>query len=499
MAHLGMYVHTHWGYRHPYAARTWSFDDWRGYASGLAALGYDTLLIWPSTDVMPDPLTPSDAAHLEKMARVIDMLHDDFGMTVLLTASPNVIGNEHGGEYTFENRPFFTCEHLCNPADPAEMALLFARRKAHFGLLARADGLAVIDADPGGYIGSGRADFPKLLLGYLDLLRELNPAMHLYYWMWFGWEMNNRHAAAWTGPDLPEGFEWTVPLLDFIALISPEDYAVTLDALLAQPNPNWRLLSCFPEHQAAIEARGLQDRTLFYPYGVMEGEPTFPLTNWYPERLASIFTRYDPARMGLGAMGNGQTHAVQLPHTYAFAHFARGGTLATLDLRGFAEGVLPGRGAAVAEGWEAIGGDDPARMHAAAADLDALPDAPADGPYRGLLFGDPARFRRDLVMQLRFRADTLTLAVAVRDGADPRPALRALAASWGDWWRQTGYVDGFNGPVRALFTDILPALHHPALDPIIRDFTRWDVSQEVRQSVLPRLLAAMEAVASQSD
>ena len=38
--YLGMYIHMHWAYRHPYAARTWSMDEWRGYASGLQALGY---------------------------------------------------------------------------------------------------------------------------------------------------------------------------------------------------------------------------------------------------------------------------------------------------------------------------------------------------------------------------------------------------------------------------------------------------------------------------
>ena len=27
---VGMYVHQHWPYHHPYAARTWSLDDWRG-------------------------------------------------------------------------------------------------------------------------------------------------------------------------------------------------------------------------------------------------------------------------------------------------------------------------------------------------------------------------------------------------------------------------------------------------------------------------------------
>ena len=52
---IGMYVHQHWPYKHPYAARTWTLADWRGYADGLKQLGYNTLLIWPMLEIMPDP------------------------------------------------------------------------------------------------------------------------------------------------------------------------------------------------------------------------------------------------------------------------------------------------------------------------------------------------------------------------------------------------------------------------------------------------------------
>ncbi len=492
-AHLGMYVHTHWAYRHPYAARTWTLDDWRGYAAGLQALGYDLLMIWPSMDVMPDPLTPSDEAHLAKMAQVIDMLHDDFGMTVLLTVCPNIIGNEKAADYPFTERPFFTAERLLNPADADELALLFERRRQHLAWLRRADGVVTIDADPGGYLGSTSEDFCRLLLGYLDLLHDVNPAMRLYYWMWFGWEMNNRHSAAAQGQtSLPEGFAWKVPLLDFIALTSPEDYRIALQALVQQPNPNWGVLSAFPEHQQAVEAAGITDRAIFNPYGVIEGEPTFPLTNYWPERMAPIFDRYAPERFGQGIIGNAQTHAVQLPNTYAFAHFAQGGTLETLDLAGFAEGVYPGIGKELAEAWQAIGGADVSQMRAMARQLAALPrPAFTPGPYSGLLFGDPERLLTDLVMQLHFRADMLALEEDIRESRDPAPALRALQRSWSAWWEQTGYCDWFNGPVRPLFDTILPALHDPGIDAVIAEFNDWSLSQPEKQQVMPRLLQAM--------
>ena len=36
---VGMYVHQHWPYNHPYAARTWAYEDWHGYLDGLHRLG----------------------------------------------------------------------------------------------------------------------------------------------------------------------------------------------------------------------------------------------------------------------------------------------------------------------------------------------------------------------------------------------------------------------------------------------------------------------------
>ena len=37
---LGMYVHAHWGYNRPYAARSWRIEEWENYLSGLDHLGY---------------------------------------------------------------------------------------------------------------------------------------------------------------------------------------------------------------------------------------------------------------------------------------------------------------------------------------------------------------------------------------------------------------------------------------------------------------------------
>src|ERR1700680_2246192 len=105
---VGMYIHQHWPYNHPYAARTWTVEDYRGYADGLKKLGYNTLVIWPLLETMPDPLTPSDQANLDKIGKVVDMLHDELDMRVFLTLCPNIVANnQEAAKLPFQKRHFF--------------------------------------------------------------------------------------------------------------------------------------------------------------------------------------------------------------------------------------------------------------------------------------------------------------------------------------------------------------------------------------------------------
>ena len=93
---LGMYVHQHWPYNHPYAARTWSLEDWRGYASGLHQLGFNTVLIWPMLGMIPDPLPDSDRRYLQRLGDVVAMLHRDLDMRVFLAGEPEHADGRRG-------------------------------------------------------------------------------------------------------------------------------------------------------------------------------------------------------------------------------------------------------------------------------------------------------------------------------------------------------------------------------------------------------------------
>ena len=85
---VGMYVHQGWSYNHPYAARTWTLADWRSYLDGLSKLGYNSVLIWPMLETMPNPLTASDRIHVDKTKSVIDLAHQEFQMKVYIVFCP---------------------------------------------------------------------------------------------------------------------------------------------------------------------------------------------------------------------------------------------------------------------------------------------------------------------------------------------------------------------------------------------------------------------------
>ena len=85
-----MYVHECWIYNRPYAARTWTDEDWHGYLDGLSRLGYNLVSIWPQLEIMPQPLTPSDRTKLDQHRRVIDMAHREFGMKAWIVICPNI-------------------------------------------------------------------------------------------------------------------------------------------------------------------------------------------------------------------------------------------------------------------------------------------------------------------------------------------------------------------------------------------------------------------------
>ena len=190
---VGMYIHQHWPYNYPYAARTWKVEDYRGYCGGLKALGYNSAMIWPVLETMPSPLTSSDRNCLKKIAAVIDTLHNELGMRVYIALCPNVSAKDNEARKSpFEQRHFFYCDTRVNPGDPVALGQLIERRRELFRPLAKVDGVVIIDSDPGGYPGSTNAEFVNLLLAHRRMFDSLRPGIELVYWNHVGWPAYGR-------------------------------------------------------------------------------------------------------------------------------------------------------------------------------------------------------------------------------------------------------------------------------------------------------------------
>lgn len=480
---LGIYIHQHWSYNNPYAARTWTLANWRGYIDGISRLGYNSILIWPVLETMPEPLTPSDEANLKKIAEVIEMAHHDFNMRVSIVLCPNVAPkSEEGRKYTFEKRPFFHTDDRVDPGDPVAFGKLMEWREKIFAPLKNADGLFIIDSDPGGYPHSTSMEFVYLLGAHRRMLDRLRPGIEISYWAGFGWESYGRFYS--TG-ELKPG--------------EPAEFHETISLISKQRMEPWAVASGRgPDIADAID---MSDRVLAFNYGAIENEPSFPFTLYGGEK-AYMGGQNGGSR---GVLGNSQTHTVQLPNTFAFARGAKGLAIRRTDYIHFADELIPGQGKLIVEGWEALQGSDASGMQAVISRLAALKSNELKaGPLKGLLFGDPQRFVNDLILQLQMAATMYNFRTAVMSGkknpATVKKTLSAFTEAAAAWQQKHGYSNHWYWPP---MIEALRKLESPQLNATLNTL-RWVSDQGATpfdrvknglaqlEDYTPRLLASMK-------
>lgn len=434
---IGMYIHQHWPYKHPYAARTWTVEDWRGYVGGLKQLGFNAIMIWPVLETMPQPLTASDRESLEKISRVIDVAHRDYGMKVIIALCPNVVADSAvAGQASFTDRHFFHCDLRVNPADAGAVARMMRWREQLLRPLAKADAVAIIDSDPGGYPGSNNREFINLLVEHRKMFDRLRPGIELIYWVHAGWPGYCRFYE--TGQ---------------FAMGKPEEYIEAL-SLLKKANPEpWGVANGLEY----AEKLGLESRVICFRYGAIEAEPSFPLTNFGGDAAREAGSRLGPR----GVMGNAQTHAMQLPNTFAFARGALGKSVTDADYLAFAERLIPGQGEAILAGWKGLEASDAGTKRRAADRLEQVSKQElAGGDLGGLLFGDPKRFVLDLVSELRYQAALVDLAAAIEKKENLREPLGSFIAAAEAWQSRHGYQGMWWYPP---LNNVLAALDSPEI------------------------------------
>jgi hypothetical protein len=390
-------------------------NDWTGYIDGLKRLGFNAIKIWPMLETMPNPLTPSDAAQLKKITNVIDVAHDQ-GMRVIIALCPNIIADSAvAKQMTFEERHFFYCDVRVNPGDETELQRMLEWREKLMRPLAKADAIAIIDSDPGGYPGSNNEEFIRLLVEHRKMFDRLRPGIELLYWVHAGWPAYCRFYQ--TGH-----FEFGK---------EPEFVDALRRLESANPEP-WGLAG----NIVWAKKVNLTSRAIDYRYGVIEGEPSFPLTN-FGDELA-----YKAAQetSGRGVMGNAQSHCLQLPNSFAFSRGAQDLPLDRAAYTRFANDLLPGHGQDIVEGWSALRSGTPEHKRKVAASLEKLSQTKLKmGPLKGLLFGDPQRFVTDISMQLRLQAACDEFCKASETGKPVAAPFREFAREFAAWQKLTGY------------------------------------------------------------
>lgn len=426
---VGMYVHQHWSYNRPYAARSWTLEDWEGYLDGLHQLGFNAILYWPVMETIPEPPTPSDIASLERFAEVIDIAHQKYGMKVFITMSPNVVPkSDIARTYTWENRRFFACDDRIDPRDVNAVAKIVNQRRELITYLREVDGVMLIDSDPGGWPGSTNIDFVSLLGNYRTMFDEIRPGIELYYWSHAGWEAYCRfYATAKFEFGTPEEFSETYQLIDRQKL---EPWGIATGHLLGEP-----------------AKLGLEDRVLSFRYGAIEGEPSFPLTNFGSDQAWKAANEPAPR----GVMGNAQSHCMQVPYTFAFGKGAKDLPIDDADYVELGDKLIVGNGGAIFAAWKALGGTDAVAMRAASQKLQSIEASTLQpGPLKGLLFGDAKRFLDDLVLQLNALADLEDFRTAAlearRDDQRVAATFAAFVESISAWQLQHGYGGAWNWP-----------------------------------------------------
>jgi hypothetical protein len=463
--------------------------DWEGYLTGLAFLGYDQVLLWPMLDAIPEHPTVSDVEYLQTVRQVIDMAHDRFGMKVAVLVCANTMGNEQAADYTYDERPYFRCERKIDPGDSGAIRCFLTARERVFRLIANADTLTIIDSDPGGYIGSTNSEFVELVRQQVELFRRFNRQAALDYWMLYGWETYNdfwaRVAASKHQGSLPGH---PSPTSDLDADVFAETLALLRDRV-AEP---WGVYVWFDEHFEATARLGMVDKRVYFPYGLIESEPSFPLIEYSPAAIAKGIAEVPASARPRGLLGNAQTHCLQLPHLYLFAHYARGGTEHNIAIGEFGDSLLPGQGALLAQAWQAIGGDDPQTQRSLAARVRSqMGGFHCLGPCSGLLFGNADRFFGDLADNLLVRAALIELGVELAQGREPRPALRHFLECFEGCQKRTGFVDAYGGTLHRLLNGPLACLGDDRVNRVLLEYEDWR-DPTARHQTSVRLLDALK-------
>ena len=166
----GLYLHQHWRYNSPYAAWSWSVEDWKKALDMAAYLRVNLVMFWPHMDMLAAPLSIPERDYLADFREVVDYAHRKRGLEVWMVETPNgVLDDADVKRLPLDRRDFYAYEYregkskdgrsyppgsgLKDPGDSKGFAALMANREAWYRNVPNADGYGFIDADTGRLAG----------------------------------------------------------------------------------------------------------------------------------------------------------------------------------------------------------------------------------------------------------------------------------------------------------------------------------------------------------
>jgi hypothetical protein len=409
----GMYAHQHWQYKYPYALRSWKLEDWKRYIDILAQFRVNLFQIWTMVGIIPDPPSPEDWEYLKKYDEIIRYAREERGMVQVWPGecANNIATSAH--HMPIENREYFVVEELRDPGEPKQFREIMANRANMYEATPRGDGYWIIDADPGKWVGSPPSEFVDLFIGNRKLIEQYNKKPEqtkLIYWMWWGWGV------------------------EFAARSEKNIREAVKDLEQRLKGPFWNTVSNETHLKIASDFNRI-DRSVYFPYGAIEGEPSFPLTKISFDLIKERFRLIAGYPEIAGVMGNAQTPLVQFPNIHFFSALCwnpenanRPAKEALLDL---SRRIYPDSAEMIAEGWYQLSLNEPASCRSSAEALErqlAQKRLGRPGVVGKYLFPNGETLIQDLIPTLRMHAFALD-ALRQLGNAPPEPSSLAEAIS----------------------------------------------------------------------
>jgi hypothetical protein len=423
----GFYLHGSWVTNYPFSVRSWERADFARMFRLLRGLGFNTVMMWPTPECAPMPLSEEDTRSLRKYRAVIEDAHGA-GLKCWVGYCPSVIASEEIRSTPWPERSLYAYMTSVRLDDPKSGPAYLRHRSAVLRQFDNADAFVVIDGDPGGYPGAPVEEYLRILKAD----RATLPHKLVIPWLWSGW-----------GRDHTKGGFWTQPVDPHVA--------ATLQALKSQPGKPWEIMPGRSHRDGWANGRknieltekaGMIAQSTIMCYEAIEFEPTPPAAVLQFDLIRANLTQEGRfAGTARGVFGNAQQPVMVLPNLY---YFARG----SADL-GYLNKPEP---EVLADLARELGGDPQVLVPAWPCLKRSLEELPSDlarkvrslkltGQFAANIPGGPARYVEILAAQVESRRELLEAAAVkptnAREAAD---TLAKGAAALLKWWHVHRYV-----------------------------------------------------------